>query len=246
MSELHPFFQLRKESELNYWVVIPAAGTGERMGSELPKQYLKIDGRTILQIAIEKFFHRPEITGLVVAVADEDPYWPELRFDDLLPITAVTGGAERYHSVYNALKFLDAIAEPEDWVLVHDAARPCLSITDLSRLIESLAQDDVGGILAHREIDTVKQGDDDRKITRTLDRTHIWHAMTPQMFRFGPLKAALADAIAAENLVTDEASAMELAGFHPRLIEGSRSNIKVTGPDDLVFAAYFLGSKRCE
>lgn len=226
---------------MNFWVVIPAAGTGSRMGQTLPKQYINMGGRPILQRSIEIFFQRPEITGVVVAIADEDSHWQTIMFNEELPITAVTGGNDRCHSVYNALKYLDIVAEEEDWVLVHDAARPCLSLVDLSKLIESLVEDTVGGLLAYREIDTLKLADDEGLIQKTLDRTHIWHAMTPQMFRYGALKAALAAAIEADNLVTDEAGAMELAGFHPRLIEGQRSNIKITNSYDLLLAAQYLG-----
>jgi 2-C-methyl-D-erythritol 4-phosphate cytidylyltransferase len=156
----------------------------------------------------------------------------------------VAGGAERCHSVLNALDDLAREADPADWVLVHDAARPCLRRADLDRLITELKDDPVGGILAVPVRDTMKGADGDGRIRSTLDRAALWHAYTPQMFRLGPLRDALRDAIACGDLVTDDASAMERAGFAPRLIEGHADNIKITRAEDLPLARFYLDMQK--
>lgn len=172
--------------------------------------------------------------GLVVSLASDDPYWPTLACAQDLRIQRVAGGAQRADSVLNALLHLHANgADDEDWVLVHDAARPNLARADLDRLLDELTCDAVGGLLAVPSRDTLKRADASGRVLETVDRSAIWQAFTPQMFRLGALHRALADSLVADVAITDEASAMEWAGYAPRLIEGRSDNIKVTRPEDL-------------
>lgn len=222
------------------WAVIPAAGKGARMGAEFPKQYLHLRGRTIIEHTIERLAGHPRIAGLMVAVAADDEYWPTLGAR-LPPLKVAIGGTERCHSVLNALRALAAMAAPDDWILVHDAARPCLHRDDITRLIERLGDGATeGGILGIPVRDTLKRCGATGLIEGTVDRTRLWHALTPQMFRLSRLRAALEAALAAGTLVTDEAQAIELAGGTVRVIEGRSDNIKVTRPADLVLAELFL------
>jgi len=224
-----------------FWAVIPAAGVGRRMGADRPKQYLPLAGRTVLESTLNIFLGHPRITGVVVAIGAEDPWFKTLTLDTGKPIRVVEGGEERCHSVLNALRDLKGVAANDDWVLVHDAARPCLSHADLDRLIATLVTDPVGGLLATPVSDTLKRADPSGRVAETVDRNGLWRAFTPQMFRLGLLAEALESALAAGALVTDDASAMELAGHAPRLVDGSPANLKITSPADLALAEFFLG-----
>ncbi|WP_282339778.1 2-C-methyl-D-erythritol 4-phosphate cytidylyltransferase [Pseudomonas sp. PS02288] len=218
----------------HFWAVIPAAGVGARMRADRPKQYLPLGGRTLLEHTLDCFLDHPGLRGLVLALGRDDPYWPTLGCADDPRIQRADGGAERADSVLNALVRLEVLgAEVDDWVLVHDAARPNLARSDLDRLLGELADDPVGGLLAVPSRDTVKLAGVDGKVARTLDRQLIWLAFTPQMFRLGALRQALEQGLASGAAITDEASAMELAGAAPRLIEGRADNLKVTRPEDL-------------
>ncbi|MCP5230775.1 MAG: 2-C-methyl-D-erythritol 4-phosphate cytidylyltransferase [Zoogloeaceae bacterium] len=224
-----------------HWAVIPAAGVGRRMKSATPKQYLPLAGKTVIEHSLNALCSHPAIAGAVVAVTETDPYWPELNAGcDGKPLLRAPGGAERCHSVLNALDVLAGVADEADWVLVHDAARPCLHRDDLDRLIAEAGAHPVGGILAVPVRDTMKRADQDGDIARTEDRVGLWHALTPQMFRLGELRTALRDALDRGALVTDDASALELAGRAPLLVEGAASNIKITRPEDLALAEFFL------
>lgn len=217
-----------------FWAVIPAAGVGARMAADRPKQYLQLGGRTILEHSLGCFLDHPMLKGLVVSLAPDDPYWPGLACAADLRIQRADGGSERSGSVLNALLQLNALgAGDEDWVLVHDAARPNLSRDDLDTLLAELADDPVGGLLAVPARDTLKRADKQGRVVETVDRSLIWQAYTPQMFRLGALHRALADSLVADAVITDEASAMEWSGQAPRLIEGRSDNIKVTRPEDL-------------
>ncbi|HEB57984.1 MAG TPA: 2-C-methyl-D-erythritol 4-phosphate cytidylyltransferase [Gammaproteobacteria bacterium] len=226
-------------SDSKYWAVVPAAGIGRRMGTEIPKQYLELAGKPVIEHTIERLAHHPMICGVVVALAADDPWWGQLTLELSVPLERVTGGAERCHSVLNALSLLKARGANDDWVLVHDAARPCLRLEDLDRLIDNVDDED-GGLLAMPVRDTMKEADGDGRVAATRDREGLWHALTPQLFRVGSLHDALADAVVANELVTDEAAAMERAGRHPRLVEGHGDNIKITRPEDLALAEFFL------
>ncbi|WP_017479402.1 2-C-methyl-D-erythritol 4-phosphate cytidylyltransferase [Pseudomonas sp. PAMC 26793] len=217
-----------------FWAVIPAAGVGARMAADRPKQYLQLGGRTILEHSLGCFLDHPGLKGLVVSLAVDDPYWPNLACATDPRITRVDGGDERSGSVLNALLYLHSQgASDDDWVLVHDAARPNLSRDDLDKLLFELADDTVGGLLAVPARDTLKRADKHGRVLETVDRTPIWQAYTPQMFRLGALHRALADSLVSDVVITDEASAMEWAGHAPRLIEGRSDNLKVTRPEDL-------------
>jgi 2-C-methyl-D-erythritol 4-phosphate cytidylyltransferase len=217
-----------------FWAVIPAAGVGARMAADRPKQYLQLGGLTILEHSLLCFLDHPRLKGLVISLAVDDPYWPALPCALDSRIQQVAGGKERADSVLNALLHLHASgADDNDWVLVHDAARPNLARSDLDHLLAELADDPVGGLLAVPAKDTLKRADASGRVAETVDRSFIWQAYTPQMFRLGALHRALADGLVSNVSITDEASAIEWAGHSPRLIEGRADNIKVTRPEDL-------------
>lgn len=217
-----------------FWAVIPAAGVGTRMAADRPKQYLQLGGLTILEHSLLCFLDHPRLKGLVISLAVDDPYWPTLPCALDSRIQQVAGGRERADSVLNALLHLHANgADDNDWVLVHDAARPNLARSDLDNLLNELKDDPVGGLLAVPAKDTLKRADAHGRVTETVDRSLIWQAYTPQMFRLGALHRALADSLVSNVSITDEASAIEWAGQSPRLIEGRADNIKVTRPEDL-------------
>jgi len=230
-----------------YWAVIPAAGVGKRMGSKIPKQYLPLAGKTVLEQTLSVFLQHPKISGIVVAVTPGDPYWQDIsivlnknnKLNDKKIIVA-SGGEERCHSVLNALTELSGYASENDWVLVHDAARPCLKGSDIDHLMEQLSNTSEGGLLGVPMSDTVKHCDNQLKVTATVDRSQLWRALTPQMFPLKLLKDSLEQAVNSNALVTDEASAIELYGLKPTMVEGSPSNIKITHPGDLQLAELFL------
>jgi 2-C-methyl-D-erythritol 4-phosphate cytidylyltransferase len=222
-----------------YWVVIPAAGSGSRMGSDIPKQYLPLNGKPVLAHTVERFLSHPDIAGVVVALSANDNYWSSLNLAHS-KLTTVEGGQERCYSVMNALNSLGQRVANNDWVLVHDAARPCLRDEDIDHLILELQNHPVGGILGVPVTDTVKRTNADNEIVDTVDRSHLWRAMTPQMFRLGMLKDAMEIAINNQQQITDEASAIELLGLSPKMVEGHADNIKITHPQDLALAELYL------
>ena len=226
-----------------FWAVIPAAGVGKRMGAGIPKQYLPLAGKTVLERTLDVFVTHPDISGIIVAVTDGDPYWQDIagHYQAInKPLLVASGGEERCHSVLNALTELSAQIEEHHWVLVHDAARPCLPASDIDRLINELVDSDCGGLLGLPMADTVKRCNSDREVLETVDRSELWRALTPQMFPLGLLKKALEDAINNKALVTDEASAVEQQGLKPKMVEGQPGNIKITHPGDLHLAEQFF------
>jgi 2-C-methyl-D-erythritol 4-phosphate cytidylyltransferase len=227
-------------SNVRHWALIPAAGVGKRFGAAVPKQYLELAGRPVIDHAIGAFVGHPAIAGCVVVLGTDDGWWDETsRYAGNARVLRAPGGAERCHSVQNGLDALGGQAADDDWVLVHDAARPCLRRRDLDRLLAALADEPVGALLAVPIADTVKQAQAGR-VAATLPRSALWRAYTPQAFRLGLLRAALAHAEQQDLIVTDDASAVELLGHRPALIEGSTDNIKITRPEDLPLAAFFL------
>jgi len=222
------------------WVVIPAAGIGARMCADRPKQYLPLAGKTVIEHTLACFSDSPSIAGIVLALAAGDPYWPQLDVRMGKPLLIADGGAERCHSVQNALRLLAQHAAEDDWVLVHDAARPCLGRADLSALLDALQDDAVGGLLAVPVRDTMKREDRTGRVQSTVERAGLWHALTPQMFRLGLLQAALDKALADGLAVTDESSAIEHHGLRPQLVAGCADNIKITRAEDLALAEFFL------
>ena len=226
---------------MKYWLVMPAAGIGRRFGADRPKQYAPFCGRTVIEWALAPFLTDARCTGAVVALAEEDPYWKAVAPPSVL---VAAGGQERSHSVRNGLAALAERANRDDWVLVHDAARPCLSGQDLDRLLADLAVHPVGGLLATPAADTLKRADASRDVQQTVDRAGLWRALTPQMFRYGRLCEALDRAHAAGRTPTDEAQAIEWLGDIPRLVEGAAANLKITSAADLAIAAAFLKENR--
>jgi len=217
-----------------FHVVIPAAGIGSRMRADRPKQYLPLGGCTILEHTLQIFLGHPACRLLAVSLAADDPWWPQLPCASDTRILRAPGGRERADSVLSGLHCLqESGAAGEDWVLVHDAARPNLARMDLDKLLRELASDPVGGLLAVPARDTLKRIGADGRVAETVDRSLIWQAYTPQMFHLGALQRSLADALVAGVAITDEASALEWAGQAPRLIEGRADNLKVTRPEDL-------------
>lgn len=223
-----------------YWVVIPAAGVGKRMGVDKPKQYIPVNDKTILEHTINCFINRDEIEAVVVAISKADEYWPDLAISKHEKIITAPGGDERYQSVFNGLQGLKNKADDNDWVLVHDAARPCLNQSAIDRLMIELRTHDVGGILAMPCRDTMKRANESSEIVDTVERESLWHAQTPQMFKFGKLFTAIEKIVNENIIVTDESMAMELAGYKPLLVEGHQENIKITHKDDLQYIDLYL------
>jgi 2-C-methyl-D-erythritol 4-phosphate cytidylyltransferase len=221
------------------WCVVPAAGRGARVGGEIPKQYLPIAGKPMLLHALERLAAHPRIAGLMVVLEAGDARWPKWLTFDGKPVSTTIGGAERADSVLAGLRALAGHVEKSNFVLVHDAARPCVRLADISRLIESGIP--VGGALLAAPVrDTLKRADAQGRVVATEPREARWRAMTPQLFRLGELVAALESARDAGIAVTDEAMAMERAGHSPLLVEGSEDNIKVTTPADFALAEFIL------
>ena len=223
------------------WAVVPAAGVGSRMGSVIPKQYLTLNGRTVIEHTLSRLLDHPRIAGVCVALSPDDQWWSQLEIVSDPRILTVEGGRERCHSVLNGLNRLSGIAPAVDWVLVHDAARPCVRLSDIDTLIDQSIESGIGGLLATPVHDTVKLAMvDSQVVENTVPRERLWRAFTPQMFRVNQLGSALESAISSGHTVTDEASAMELAGYRPLLVEGAGDNIKITRPEDLALAEFFL------
>jgi 2-C-methyl-D-erythritol 4-phosphate cytidylyltransferase len=214
------------------------------MGStQRPKQYFELAGRTVIEWALAPFLRMERCERIVVVLAQDDPHWMALALNQHPRVLRAPGGAERAHSVAEGLRALEGLAAPEDWVLVHDAARPCLSDEDLHHLIAALADDPVGGLLATRVVDTLKQADEAGYVAATLSRDSLWRAMTPQMFRFGVLQRAITESLNDGLCPTDEAQAVEMLGLRPKLISGSADNLKITTVDDLEQAQRILAGR---
>jgi 2-C-methyl-D-erythritol 4-phosphate cytidylyltransferase len=228
------------------WAVVPAAGGGTRMRADRPKQYLSLLGRPILSRTLERLGSYPRLRGMVVGIAGDDVYWPTLSEPIPRLLDTYVGGAERADTVLGGLKALAGYARPDDWVLVHDAARPCLRHADIDLLLAAIAGHADGGLLALPLSDTVKRVDHNGCVDETVPRNHLWRALTPQAFRLGPLTAALEQALRDGAVITDESSAMERAGARPRLVHGHADNIKITVPDDLALAELFLREQERE
>lgn len=226
------------------WYVIAAAGRAARFGGPVPKPYLRIAGATLLEHCLRALASLPGVAGGAVVLATGDRRFERLPGGLRRRVVAVEGGDTRARSVLNGLQSLIAAAA-DDWVLVHDAARPCLPRRDLRALVAACRRDAVGGLLAVPVADTVKQSDEDGRSLRTLPRERLWRAQTPQMYRHGLLLKALAQALAEGFEPTDEAAAIEKLGLRPRLVEGSPLNLKVTRPADLAFVeAAFRAARR--
>lgn len=223
---------------MSIWAVVPAAGTGSRMGGDLPKQYLELAGQPLLQWTLQALLACERIEGCAVALAIADNWQESVPLLSDPRVQRCVGGATRAASVSAAVTALPAA--DEDWVLVHDAARPCLPLASIDTLIDRVMGTETGGLLAQRQTDTLKRADAEGRVVETLPRAGLWRAQTPQMFRVGDLRSALDEACAAGVDVTDEASAMEFAGHPVQVVEGPACNLKVTFSDELAVAAQWL------
>lgn len=231
---------VNKTTEALY-AIVPAAGVGSRMRANIPKQYLKLHEKTILEHTVEKLLAHPSIDKVIIAVSPSDPYFPELGIAKDKRVIRVDGGKERADSVFSALNYIvSELREPNAWALVHDAARPCIIKADIDKLIEAVTLSGEGGILAVPVRDTMKRSSTDNKICHTVERENLWHALTPQMFKARLLYQALKEAQQEQALITDEASAMEAKGIQPILVAGRADNFKITQPEDLDLAAFYL------
>jgi 2-C-methyl-D-erythritol 4-phosphate cytidylyltransferase len=225
-----------------HYAIVPAAGSGSRFGSEKPKQYLDLLGRPLIFHALMALTRCPDIERVWVVLAPDDLWWPRYDWSELGPKleTVRCGGATRAESVSNGLKAASMVASDDDWILVHDAARPCLSAAMLDALFAELADDPVGGILAVPVADTLKRADAEQRVAATEPRDGLWQAQTPQMFRY----ARLDQAFKTEMAVTDEAGAIEALGLKPKLVRADSTNLKVTYPADLALAAMILRARK--
>lgn len=227
---------------MRLWAVVPAAGSGRRFGGERPKQYADLAGKPLIQWTLERLTAHPQVAGAVVVLAPDDPWWPGWSELHGKPLLRADGGAERADSVLAGLRALPASVGEAEFVLVHDAARPCLRAEDLSRLIAAADAGD-GALLAAPVRDTLKRADGLAtlpQVAATVARTSLWRAFTPQMFRRGALTQAISAWPASGPGPTDEAQAMEATGIRPLLIEGADDNLKVTTAHDLALAAFWL------
>jgi 2-C-methyl-D-erythritol 4-phosphate cytidylyltransferase len=234
---------MTESQKLPIYAIIPAAGVGSRMQADRPKQYLQLHGKTILEHTVDKLLAHPAVSKAIIATSDDDPYFPMLPLASHPDAIRVRGGKERADSVLSALDYLAGEDGEHCWVMVHDAARPCVTFTDIDKLIAEVRAHPVGGILAAPVRDTMKRGDTSQHITETVDRTRLWHALTPQMFPADLLHQALSRALAAGVSITDEASAIEWFGLAPKLVAGRADNLKVTQPEDLALAEFYLSKE---
>jgi 2-C-methyl-D-erythritol 4-phosphate cytidylyltransferase len=220
------------------YALIPAAGTGNRMDSELPKQYLPLLDKPLIHHTLSIFCAHPAVEKVVVVINPEDRLWDGYDWHAFAGRIEVLrcGGETRAASVLNGLQSLDA--DEDDWVLVHDAARPCITLELLGRLFAELRDDKVGGLLAVPVADTLKRADAGRRVAATEPRGGLWQAQTPQMFRYGLLRRALE--ASGTDAPTDESQAVEHLGFSPKLVMGERNNLKVTYPEDIEMARMLL------
>ena len=218
------------------WAIVPAAGTGQRMQNEIPKQYLSFQNKTVIEHCLDRLLSHPEIDGVVVALRDDDQHWDAIAYTAEKPLFTTTGGRQRHDSVYSGLTTLQYRFGNDAIALVHDAVRPLVSHRDLSNVIEAARQHTAGAILATPVTDTLKRQDNDMEIAATLSRDGLWRALTPQAFHLQPLLNALKQVIDKNLSITDDAEAVELTGHAPRLVPGEADNFKITSPGDLSLA----------
>lgn len=237
------------ESALNFVAIVPAAGVGKRMQANCPKQYLCINNETVLTHTVMRLLSHPLINQVIIALGTDDQYFAESPLAHHKNIIRVNGGTERVNSVLNGLKAVDRHKYP--WVLVHDAARPCVSHEDIDNLINQCLTNNYGGILATPVRDTMKRGvcaEDNVKgdistIDSTVEREQLWHALTPQLYKTGELTLAIQQALQNGLTITDEASAIEHANLPSLLVSASSENIKITHPNDLALAEFYLNKQ---
>jgi 2-C-methyl-D-erythritol 4-phosphate cytidylyltransferase len=229
-----------------YWLVMPAAGAGRRVGGATAKQYLSLLNQTVIEWALQPFIDDARCKAVIVVLAANDEHWHKLQLAAQPKIRITRGGDTRADSVRAGLAALPVEVKADDWVLVHDAARPCLQVADLNSLLESLHADAIGGLLATPLADTLKRADGEQRADQTIPRDSLWRALTPQMFRYELLQRALNNAFMQGLIITDEAAAVEALGCKPRLINGRADNLKITVAEDLALAAHILAAYQAE
>lgn len=224
-----------------HFLIVPASGIGMRMKTNVPKQYLKLDnGLSVIEQTLKTLLDIEQISGCIVAISPHDDDFSGSKFAHHPKLlTTVIGGKQRFHSVINAIAALKPFAQNNDWVLVHDAVRPCVKVLEVVNLITQLKDHPVGGLLATRVVDTIKRANNNL-VETTIERKNLWQAQTPQMYRFGVLSKALDKALANNLDVTDEASAVECLGLQSLLVNGSKNNIKITTQQDLALVNFYL------
>ncbi|MBE8190161.1 MAG: 2-C-methyl-D-erythritol 4-phosphate cytidylyltransferase [Candidatus Thioglobus sp.] len=229
-----------------HFLIVPASGIGARMKGKIPKQYLKLNnGLSVLEQTLETLMKIEKISGFVIVLAEQDKYFSHSKFAQNSKLLSIAiGGKRRFDSVLAGLNSLKSVAKNDDWVLVHDAVRPCVAAADVENLITQLEQNPTGGLLATKVTDTIKQADNSGQIT--LDRSKLWQAQTPQMYRFGVLFEALENVAKNDFSVTDEAGAIEYLGLKSLLVEGCKSNLKITTAADLALANFYLSANYYE
>lgn len=225
---------------MKIWCIIPAAGIGTRMQADRPKQYLMLQNKPLLSHVVNLFSEQNQIEKVVVVLNAKDHWWSTLPLSHPQKILTAIGGNERVHSVLLGLEFLTDFAAENDWVLVHDAARPCLHTDDILYLMQEIKNHPVGGLLGLPVVDTLKRVNENDDVIETVSRKQLWQAQTPQCFRYGVLKKAIENALKENQVVTDESSAIELLGLKPKMVLGHARNIKITFPEDLTLAKQLL------
>lgn len=227
------------------WAVVPAAGVGARMRAQMPKQYLPLLGRPVILHTLERLCSYPRLRGVLLGIASDDTHWPSLALPDLDKfIGTYPGGSMRAQTVLSGLNVLATHAHDDDWVMVHDAVRPCVRHDDLDKLVTAARSNSDGALLAIPLTDTLKRADSSGRVQQTVPRVNLWRALTPQIFQVGRLRQALASALARGEDPTDEAAAIESAGGRPMIVEGHPDNIKITLPADLALAELYLKQQR--
>ncbi len=233
---------VNQKSAVNFFGIVAAGGSGARLNSGTPKQYLEINKRSLLEISIDALLNSINFKKLVVVVPKSDMEKCSFLKENFKQIELVAGGSTRCESVFEGLKFLDSQSKADDWCLVHDAARPCVQTKDILGLIDGLKNSNTGGILAAPVIDTLKKINDHGQIEETIDRTNLWKAFTPQMFRYGVLFESIRSVLKNGIVVSDESQALEKMGQSVNIVRGSSENIKITYPEDIKKAELFFSS----
>ena len=218
------------------WAIIPAAGSGRRMQSEVAKQYLAFQGKTIIEHCLDRLLSHPQVAGAVIVLQEQDEHWDGLGYQAEKPVFTTVGGVERQHSVYSGLTTLQYRCGNDVIALVHDAARPLVEHRDLTNVIAAARTNAAGAILATPVADTLKRQNEKMEIGATQSREGLWRALTPQVFHLQPLLNALKRVIDEDLTITDDAQAIELMGFAPALVTGNALNMKITNPGDLSLA----------
>ncbi|HDZ08514.1 2-C-methyl-D-erythritol 4-phosphate cytidylyltransferase [Pseudohongiella sp.] len=234
---------------MTIWAVVPAAGIGSRMQVSIPKQYLQLNGQTVLSLSLARLAALADVKRIMLVLSPDDTHWARhnpVRDPGRDKVLTCNGGDDRWQSVLNGLDALADLAGPDDWVLVHDAVRPCVRVDDMLRLLALARTECDGGLLALPVSDTLKRAGDGGCVAQTVDRTDLWAACTPQLFPFERLRQALRDASASGVTLTDEASAMEWAGLRPQLVPCHKDNIKITYAEDLQLAELILQAQVLE